>query len=445
MQDRVFIAEYLAQYYDELTPLEFYRGIFPTGELATHKERQRQGRYNAIAVELLPKEDTIGNAKRYLLTDELDYLEEIEKKDNFIIISPISYAGRSREAKNARFIYAMAIDLDGIETEFNLAALFRQIEYEWLPRPTYIVWSGTGCHLYWKFIEPIPCFKNITKQLSNLKQDITKKIWNKDITSLSDKVQLQSLFQGFRAVGTMTKGKNRVRAFETGKAIDIEYLNDFCMYEKSKVKDIVYKSKLSLADAKELYPEWYQKRIIEKKPKEKYHWTAKEDLYKWWLNRVKNEAIVGHRYYCLLCLAIYAKKSGVSREQLEADAFSLFDTMERLTIEEGNHFKREDILAALEAFNDNFYTFPIDTITQLTQIPIEKNKRNGRKREQHIEYMNTMRDFKKRIGEPMELGRPSKESIVVEWRRQHPIGTITECAKETGMSRTTIYKYWSDK
>ena len=445
MEDRIFIAEYLQNYSEELTPKEFYREIFPAGELANHNERQKKGRYNAIAVELLPREDTTGNARSFLLTDELDYLDELEAKDNFIIVSPISYAGRSRKAENARFIYALAIDLDNIENDINLRSLFHQIEMEYLPRPTYIVWSGGGCHLYYKFKEPIPCFKNITKQLAELKQDLTKKIWNKEITSLYDKVQLQSLFQGFRIVGGVTKGGNRTRAFRTGEAIDIEYLNDFAIYEKSKVKDIVYKSKLTLREAAELYPEWYQKRIIEKQPKQKYHWTAKNDLYYWWLNRIKNEAIVGHRYYCLLCLAIYAKKSGIEREQLEQDAFSLLDKMDELTIEDGNHFTREDILAALEAYNDNFFTFPIKTITQLTQIPIEKNKRNGRKQELHLEIArNTLQTLNKYSDKALQ-GRPrEKEEDIKRWRKLHPKGTVTECAKEIGASRTTVYKYWSE-
>lgn len=447
MEDNIFIAEYLETYFDELTPLEFYRSIFPKGELAAHNEIDVEGKYNALAVELLPKEENNRNARRYILTDELDYLEELEKKDNFIIVSPISYAGKSRQSKNARYIYAIAIDLDGIESIKNIAALFNQIENDWLPKPTYIVWSGGGMHLYYKFIKPIPCYKNITKQLADLKQNLTRKIWNIDVTTLSSKVQLQSLFQGFRIVGGITKGGNRSRVFEVGEAIDIEYLNSFCTNEKDKVKDIVYKSNLTLAEAKKLYPAWYQRRIIEKQPKQKYHWTAKNDLYYWWLNRINNEALVGHRYYCLLCLSIYAKKSGIPREQLEADAFNLLNKMEALTIEEGNHFTRADILAALEAYNDNYYTFPIKTITQLTQIPIEKNKRNGRKREAHLKYIINQKQFKKEMNEPINLGgRPcgsgTKEDIVKEWRQLHPQGTITECSKETKLSRTTIYKYW---
>ena len=96
-----FINNYLTTYFDELTPQEFYREVFPAGELARHDEIEQPGKYNAIAVELLPQVDkNKSNARRYILTDELDYLDKLLKKDNFIIISPISYAGRSRPQKH---------------------------------------------------------------------------------------------------------------------------------------------------------------------------------------------------------------------------------------------------------------------------------------------------------------------------------------------------------
>ena len=49
-----FILKYLNTYFEEVKPLEFYRDIFPLGELEEKEERIR-GKYNAIAVELLPK------------------------------------------------------------------------------------------------------------------------------------------------------------------------------------------------------------------------------------------------------------------------------------------------------------------------------------------------------------------------------------------------------
>ena len=87
MSDRIFIKQYLEQYFDEIEPKDFYRAIFPEGELEQHGE-QEQGKYNAIAVELLPKEEDRNNSRRFVITDELDILDRLLKSDNFIIGTP---------------------------------------------------------------------------------------------------------------------------------------------------------------------------------------------------------------------------------------------------------------------------------------------------------------------------------------------------------------------
>lgn len=433
-----FIADYLETYCDEIDPMDFYRVIFPSGELE-QLGNYETGKYNAIAVELLPKEENKVNARRHIITDDLERLELLMESDNFIVISPISYAGKSRQAANARFIYAIAIDLDGITTEGHLRDLFYQFENGFLPLPTFTVASGTGIHLYYQLDQPLPCFKNIVKQLAELKKALTRKIWNKYTTDLYDKPQFESLFQGFRMVGGITKVGTRSRAFITGDPVSIEDLNEY-VPEEAKVKEYKYKSKLTLAAAKEKYPEWYEKRIVDQQPKGT--WTCKRDLFDWWIRQIKSGAVVGHRYYCIMVLAIYAKKCSISRSELEETAFDLVPFLDSMTREETNHFTREDVLAALEMFNENYITFPIDSIASLTNIPIKKNKRNYRKQDLHLRLARANKAILKEVGEMKPEGRPSKEVEVKEWQRKNPNKTIEQCRKETGMSRTTISKYW---
>lgn len=433
-----FINEYLSTYFDELNYKEFYRAIFPIGTLEPKGASGSTGLYNALALEIIPQEDK-AKVKKYIITDELEQLDELVTHDNFIIISPISYVGRSRAAENARYIYALAIDLDGIETKQNIKDLFYQISNDILPKPTYTVSSGSGLHLYYQFEKPIPCYKNIARQLTELKNALTRKIWNKYVTVLYEQPQYQSLFQGFRIVGGITKQGGKVRVFESGKPIDIEYLNGF-VEEGSRVTDYSYKSSLTLAEAKIKYPLWYEKRIEQQQPKG--YWICKDDLYKWWLNRLKNEITVGHRYYSILVLAIYAKKCNITREQLEQDAFSLVPQLEQLTEQDNNHFTAADVLAALEMYNDNYFTFPIESIEKLTALKIKRNKRNGRKQKTHLAIARaTLQILNEENGKALQ-GRPTKESIVTEWRQQHPNGTKAQCIRETGISKPTVYKHW---
>lgn len=174
------VVDYLESYCEEVTYQEFYRDIFPKGELESRGVYE-EGKYNGIAVSISDKKQI----KRYTITDELDKLDELYERNDFCLMSPISYIGKSRKSENARFLYALAIDLDGIKQKpvkngklpsyngypVGITNLFYQFdgygESDYLPLPTYIVASGTGVHLYYVFKKPIPLFKNIVQQLES--------------------------------------------------------------------------------------------------------------------------------------------------------------------------------------------------------------------------------------------------------------------------------------
>lgn len=86
--------------------------------------------------------------------------------------------------------------------------------------------------------------------------------------------------------------------------------------------------------------------------------------------------------------------------------------------------------------------FPLKDIDKLTDIRIERNKRNYRKQKQHMEVMRAIQNVTNpnwREGN----GRKSKKDIVEEWRKNNPKGKKIDCERETGLSRPTIYKWWS--
>lgn len=434
------IAEALFAYTDEIYYMDFYRDIFPVGSFE-EKGEYEEGKYNGIAVSIA---QGTNKTKRYTITDELDAIVEMAQTDDFCLMSPISYAGKSRKSINARFMYALTIDLDGVESLKQWQFFLHQIEdgdkmlsFVWgLPKPTYLVSSGTGIHIYYVFEKPIPLFKNIVEQLEILKKRLTWQAWTQGASSFHDKVQYESLFQGFRVVGTITKTGSRCRAFKTGNKVTIEYLNNF-VPEGYRVKDFCYKSNLRLDEAKEKYPEWFQRRVVEGRPKKT--WTCKKDLYDWWIKKLSEGAEQGHRYWCIMTLATYAKKCGVPWDELERDAYGLIPLMNT----KGDEFTEDDVLHALEAYADSYITYPIDTIVNRTAIPIQKNKRNGRKQAAHVKYMNNQRAFKVEIGECTNGGRPDKEKIVEEWQKSHPNGKKADCIRDTGLSKPTVYRWWN--
>lgn len=430
--------------FEEVHYMDFYRDIFPEGSFEERGEYE-DGKYNGIAIAI---EKGSKRAKRMTITDDLDTIADMVGSNDFCLMSPISYAGKSRKSSNARFMYALAIDLDGMTERKHWDFFMEQInrghemlQFVWgLPRPTYLVSSGSGIHIYYVFKQPIPMFKNIAEELEKLKRRLTWQAWTQGASSLHDKVQYESLFQGFRVVGTITKDGGRCRAFSVGEKVTVEYLNKF-VPEDHRAVSFVYKSDLRLEDAKKKYPEWYQRRIVEKRPRNT--WTCKKAVYDWWIRKLKEGAEQGHRYWCIMTLATYAQKCGVPRETLEEDAYGLIPFMNT----KGDEFTEDDVMHALEAYTDSYATYPIDTIVWRTGIQIEKNRRNGQKQSDHLEEARAIRDIRmRRQGRKWTdgNGRPDKLSVVAEWRSEHSEGTKAECIRETGLSKKTVYRWWEE-
>lgn len=460
------LTRYLEDLYPEVTPRSFYRGIFPEGSLDQYG-KMTEYKYTGIVVEVTGEKNALGRQriKRYTLTDELGAVDTATSTDHFCICSPLSYIGKERTAEHAREAYAIAIDLDHIRMEHNpkydlptgIVDLFHQFDIGHLPRPTYIVSSGSGLHLYYVLDRPVPLFRNYADELQDLKRALTKRVWNDYIVDIkSDRdIQQEGIYQGFRMPGTVTKKGDRARAFLTGERVTIADLNRYVpdMFKAKKVEKI-RRGKISFAEAEKLYPDWSE-RV--KQGRKRGQGTSSRRVYDWWKRKIFDEAKEGHRYYCLMILAIYAKKCSVydekknpnpvTREELEDDCFALIERMERLTTREDNHFTEADVLSALEAFNDRWITYPRAAMEYRSGIANPANKRNGRKQNLHLRIARSIQeiqDEEKGTNWRDGNGRKPKRDEVLAWRRDHPDGKKIECFRETGLSRVTIDKYWDE-
>lgn len=465
------MTEWLERWFDEVEPREFYRGIFPSGSFQRRGEYRGPGTdawgYNGILVSVTNRKKADGSPfiKRYTVTDDLEVIDQVGRTDDFCLMSPISYVGLERTAANARYFYAFAVDLDRLRIKdgqpLGLINLWeRHVELLGrIPKPTYIVSSGTGLHLYYVLTEPVALYREAARLLQDIKRDLTTIIWDDtivDITSVQD-IQQEGIYQGFRVPGTITKRGDRARAFLTGDKVKLEDLAEFTSFfrtdrARNEKKIVNIKKKpLTLAKAKELYPEWYERRIEREEPRAVWHTSRR--VYEWWKVQIRRGAVVGHRYYCIMMLAIYARKCSmydpkhnpdpVTREELERDAFGFLDFMEDKTDSEDNHFTEGDILDALEAYDDKWITYPRRSIEYKSGIRINANRRNGRKQEEHIKRITTLRDMDYPDGSWRDgNGRKLKREIVQEWRLLHPDGRKADCIRETGLSKPTVYKWW---
>ena len=210
--------------YESVSAIDFYDDIFGEDlEESCVPEDYKTGEYGGIAIERVKKLDEYGNVvfdskgnekyvgKRYTITKgNYELYDLIDNSENFCIIAPVSYAGRARINKNARYMYALCIEVDYIRPDGGLNELI----YSWkrelmpVPKPTYIVCSGNGLHLYYVFERPIPLWQNIFDKLTEAKKYLTPRLWTKYITTAYNKIEYESITQAFRCVGSRTKGNS---------------------------------------------------------------------------------------------------------------------------------------------------------------------------------------------------------------------------------------------
>lgn len=440
---------WLETYFDEVTPREFYRSIFPEGSFQKKGELRPKTSdhfvYNGIAVRL-PATSLGPRSIRYTVTDDLDVIDTVCECDDFCIMSPISYIGLRRTLKNARILYAIAIDVDRIivkgEDPVGLRNLWNaQIKaINRIPEPTFIVSSGNGLHLYYVLSKPVRMHQSVHRDLETLKHDLTSLIWHDAIVDMTTKTDVQQggIDQAFRMPGTVTKSGDRVRAFRTGDSISIETLWEYT----NGIRE--------LRDGKTQLPSFSKKTPVNTTDRR----IVPRCIYDSMLKKVHNGATVGHRYNCIFDLAVKAKKCSfyhpkynpnpVTYEELKKDAYDLLPFLEGMTDSDDNHFTKKDVQDALKGFNDEYLRFPRISSERITGIPIPSHKKNGRDRATHLSRARAVQNIDYPNGEwRNKEGRPSKCQTVTDWRAANPDGKKADCIRETGLSPHTVYKHWT--
>lgn len=447
------VCEYLRARFPEVNGYDFYREIFPNNQNAGEKDGDFS-RPNAI---FLYKDDPSDDklTRRIMLNDtwEQQYMDCVERNP-MTLCSGIAYRGRENTLENAQQMNALIFDLDGVGL-LELRTLFLRLggnpgDILRLPMPTFLVASGNGLHVYYVFEEPIDLFPNIKLQMKALKYDLTFTLWRYGDTTQVKAIQYQSINQGFRMVGSVNdKYGSKVVAFRTGGKVTVDDLNGYVMEPEHRV-DLQKRfrpSKMTREQAKEKYPEWYE-RVIEGHDKGlkkwdiagKVHGDDPWALYHWWLRRA-GKIVEGHRYFYLMCLAIYACKCDVPKDQLEKDMQDAFAEIQKLQCVEP--FTEDDMKSAIEAYDRAYYNYTISDIEKVSGLRIDRNKRNGRRQGDHLRRARAVQAVDYPDGEWRNKdGRPSARHTVRAWRELHPDGRKADCIRDTGLSKPTVYKYW---
>ena len=247
--------------YLEVSPYNFYRDLFPAGSL---QQESGDGKGNIIATQIRPSGN--GRTRQWIIGDSLDLLDKVIG-DTYGMIPPISFYGKTHSKEMAHELFAVAIDVDYVGKQ-QLKNLLKQFRNGVQLCPTYLVSSGKGVHLYYFLQEPVQLYRNREEVLAELKEAFIRRLWNDTSSIRPDSLDITGIYQGFRCVGSQSKlgvdfpvkayklSENRYTLEDIKASIPSCEVDLAPLYEKPKRKSIV-----TLEKAKELYPEWYERRI----------------------------------------------------------------------------------------------------------------------------------------------------------------------------------------
>lgn len=465
-------------------PIALY--FLPKTERGTGNEIWEDGRLACVPKQrlLLKEQDDDGS----ISWDSIEFL----RNAYFAIVSPVTFIGKNRTLQNAKWCYGIGVDLDYVgknETETTLYYMttiklgkynkFKEVHR--LPIANMITNSGHGLHLYFLLETPIDIHLDAQRKLiEKLKYGLIEACWLLGKTSATLKpadIQWQGIIQGFRVPESLTKFKTVIRSFynENSHYYTLRELNSFVKEGRFKLTEeqltslesgIPYDpNRITLAEAKRRWPEWYHERIeLGMKPKT---WTSKRHLYDYWVNLIEDlhtPITVGHRYFCLKFIAVLGRKCDIPKEAVKDTIMRQVEHMESLTPEgdNNNHFLEADAKAALEAYDDEksmrISWKHILSRSGLAAYISELNRQNpkhtirkGRDQETHLKRARALRDLDYPNGKWINKdGRPKADYInskdawkVAAWRYNNPLSTNkSACAKDTGLSRPTVRKWW---
>lgn len=452
-------AEFAYQYNALAISIHSLRGKKKPTTAPTEAKKKKTGR------------DPDSNVSSFVLTSKAEALGEALNSGPFVVMSPVSYIGKRRIDRNARYLYAIAIDIDKVDAKNveNLIDLSDpKIEYYGMClQPQIIVNSGGGIHTYYLLETPQPLVGSMKRVLDAIKKGITHKLWNRRTSHIKDtEIQYQTISQAYRIPGSKTKFGEKVTAWlnlnpDVPAYYSMEGLLDSrrggtaCLSNDTveQLKNNTYRpNEYTKEQCKELFPEWYHRKV-ELGRKENKCSKLSRGVYDYWKSQIGNPDLSeGHRYNYLRVLVFKGKNCGVPREEVHRDVLSFVPYLDKLTKNKGNHFTVEDAEAAMKSYNDKYCTCNWTYINTITGLKLGENPNSRRRgdrwigQEKHLRRAAFVRDVECRLKDTWRNGNgaKSKESIVREWQVANPEGNKSQCAKDTGLSRSTVIKWWRD-
>lgn len=401
------------------------------------REVNSWGFYSDIFGSLDVVSPAINKSQNKVIQMPLEQLIDVSVGQDGIFLSACTFFKNYYNSKGLMDVYAFVVDLDSVWSGGLDAVLKNNWQNTskgnfYLP-PTYIVNSGTGLHLYYVLNRPVPLF---SKQ-SQIVRDLYRKlaIHQSRRPFVGAKPEVHWVGQSFRMPGTLSKNGLLVRAFklDCGRKYSIE--------ELAAAYGVKYDFKYR--GEHEDYPDFERPRSAPKGKKAK-GWYTNRAFYDYCVRMIPEKTQQGHRYMTMCALSAIAYKCQVSKEELEITLRSFLPDWNKGKVGE-DKVQRWEVRSAMKMYGKEAFKMRRSVIEDYFGWEFKPIKRNGRKRPQHIQIMNTMKTLKKQLGEVVNEGRPTAEQKVIAYRREHPEANKSEVARVLGLSRTTVHKWWDSQ
>ncbi|MBQ2106836.1 MAG: hypothetical protein II253_07970 [Lachnospiraceae bacterium] len=464
MADFEWKSDVLAAFGDEIECDTFYQ------DYLFHElyDGELDGNYKVLLTEY-DAED--GNKMHKVdVEDIMDYLHL-----NDVALSPCLFYSNWRRKKLLNYIGAFVLDIDKLRPA-QLQRFFTLFDDGRLLTPSFIANSGSGVHFYYVLDKMLPCDVGRNEANNLIAEEIYKCLYDDVIKKENWKdAQRHWIGQDYRVVNSRTKLNQVSQIFKVGEVYAIEQLISHYGIDIDRKKRYATKSMIEYANniAQELkidHPDYSsysatfefikenkddaflarkarrEKRALKQKAGKK---KAKkpQTWYKKTLSYMMDHTQPGFRFSALKALAIIAYKEKVSRETFFADIDALSANWETRDWK-GDDFNTRNLEAIARLYDNaaQYANTSSETLEEWLGYEFKRigAKRNGRKREDHIKFMNLIRDeLNGNKNWRNKNGAPTKQQIVLEWRELHPDGRKIDCIRETGLSKPTVYKWWN--
>ena len=346
---------------------------------------------------------------------------------NDTLIGGCTYFNNWISKKSARDLHTFIIDFDNAYSGVVLWALQHDWESangEKFAKPTYIVNSGTGLHLYFVLTEPVPVYHSMTQNIDKLYRSLA--------IQQSQRVyverQIQWFGQDFRCAGGLNKYDWENTIFKVGDKWDIDDLGKAVGLED--VHFIRYGEKRQ------------QKKTGRRKRQKVVGWKTDRAFYDYALENCRQKTKEGNRYLSMCALSVIAYKCGVDQAELERDLESLLPVYNKGAVRQ---VKLKEVRSAMKMYSEKAVATPRESLEHWQGWEYKPIKRNGRKRAIHLKgarAIQAINDEANGTNWRDGNGRKSKADQVIQWRSEHPEGKKSDCSRETGLSKSTVYRHW---